>query len=212
MRWWEVFGPPLSGQTLEVAKSWLSSLTLMQLCAVCVIGRFLESVNIPYRLATVVDAKGVKKFAAAIAECYPYVSATTISAAFENFLFYFNLEDQGKQGASPTPDHTDATYQQAVNSHTLLVAEAKHADGLDSELFAAALEKLAAVYHRQGKEYAKAEPLYKQAIDVYIKANGPNDPSVAHCLEQLAQLYREFGKDKKAKETEIRASKIRASQ
>lgn len=92
MKWWGVFGLAMSEKSRDEAKHWLSSLTLMQLCAVCVIGRLIESVNIPYRLATVIKPNETRSFAAAIVEFYPYISAEELANAFATFRFYFNVE------------------------------------------------------------------------------------------------------------------------
>ena len=46
----------------------------MQLCAVCVIGRSLESVNIPFIVATALTPEELKTYAKEVYEYYPYVS------------------------------------------------------------------------------------------------------------------------------------------
>ena len=44
------------------------------------------------------------------------------------------------------------------------------------------------------KDFAKAEPVYKIAINHCIHSHGPNHPCVAERLDDLAQLYRETGR------------------
>jgi tetratricopeptide (TPR) repeat protein len=58
------------------------------------------------------------------------------------------------------------------------------------------LNDLAALYRRQG-QYAQAEPLVKRALAIYEKALGPDHPSVATSLNNLAALYRQLSVTKK---------------
>ena len=90
MRWLGLFG---NGQAQsEAGKEWLKSISLMQLCAVCVIGRATESVNIPYLVATKLQSSGVKSFVKTVVGHYPYIAADELVKYLDNFLFYFNLE------------------------------------------------------------------------------------------------------------------------
>jgi hypothetical protein len=89
LRWMALFGRPKG----EEGKKWLASLTLTQLCAVCVLGRSIESVNIPFILATVLPPKEIRAYAQQVAECYGAASAADLVKWFENYLFYFNLEE-----------------------------------------------------------------------------------------------------------------------
>lgn len=86
-KWVKLFGT--HANNASAGKHWLSSLPLTQLCAVCVIGRYLESVNIPYILATQLSFGQVPAFAKDVHDRYPYMSADSILVAFGNFLFYF---------------------------------------------------------------------------------------------------------------------------
>ena len=50
------------------------------------------------------------------------------------------------------------------------------------------LNNLAALYSNQG-HYSEAEMLYKQALEIWKKALGPDHPDVAQSLNNLAALY-----------------------
>jgi hypothetical protein len=78
----------------EPGKKWLSLLSTMQLCAVCVIGRALESVNIPFIVATTLSPDQIAGFAKTIHAFYPYVGTKEIAEYLENFLFYFHIEGE----------------------------------------------------------------------------------------------------------------------
>ena len=62
---------------------------------------------------------------------------------------------------------------------------------LDSSLLKSArLSNRAGYYLYQRARYAEAEPLYQQALGSWEKALGPEHPSVATSLNNLAELYR----------------------
>jgi tetratricopeptide (TPR) repeat protein len=73
------------------------------------------------------------------------------------------------------------------------------------------LNNLALVYKAQGK-YAEAEPLYKQALVIVERTLGKDHPHVATTCENMAKLYRQIGKEGKAKKFEARARRTRSSQ
>jgi hypothetical protein len=100
MDWMGLFGT--HSTRAEAGKKWLSSLTLTQLCAVCVLGRGLESVNIPFMLATMLAPEEVSRFAKAINGYYPYVGVKNLTKFFRNFLFYYGL-DTAQAGESRGP-------------------------------------------------------------------------------------------------------------
>jgi CHAT domain-containing protein len=62
---------------------------------------------------------------------------------------------------------------------------------------AAPLNNLADLYSARG-DYAKAEPLYQRALNIWEKVMGPEHPYVAEVLDNLADLYREKGDYAKA--------------
>jgi CHAT domain-containing protein/Tfp pilus assembly protein PilF len=62
---------------------------------------------------------------------------------------------------------------------------------------AESLTKLASVYDAQG-EYAKAEPLYKQALEIYRHVLGEKHPNFGATLNNLASLYQSQGDYAKA--------------
>ena len=95
--WTKLFGthPENAGR----GKEWLSSLTLIQLCAVYVFGRTLKSVNIPYIAATMLNPHDVKSYAKEVHGCYPFVEVENLTKYFENYLFFFTLENSTKKRA-----------------------------------------------------------------------------------------------------------------
>ena len=97
MRWLGVFGN--GQQQSEEGKKWLSQISPMQLCAVCIIGKVLESVNIPFIVATKLKPSALKSFSKEIVKHYPYVSAKDLAVYFDNYLFYFNVEKEAAKQA-----------------------------------------------------------------------------------------------------------------
>ena len=90
MEWWGAFG---RGPTqAEAGKEWLATLSMQQLSAVCVVGRALESVNIPFIVATSLKKKSIPAYIKVVDEYYPYMGAKGLKAVFENYLLYFNGE------------------------------------------------------------------------------------------------------------------------
>ena len=65
--------------------------------------------------------------------------------------------------------------------------------------------------YRTGK-YDRAVVVAKKALEVAEKKVGPNHPSVATSLENLAALYRATKRDEEAESLEQRAARIRALQ
>ena len=72
-----------------------------------------------------------------------------------------------------------------------------------------ALNNLGSLYQGRGN-YASAEPLLKRALAIWEKANGPDHPDVAECLENLARLYKATKRIPEANALEKRAARIRA--
>lgn len=60
------------------------------------------------------------------------------------------------------------------------------------------------------KTWPKAEPLYKRSLAIREKAFGPDHPSVATSLQNLAALYRVTKRNTEAGVLELRAAQIRA--
>jgi len=90
MRWLSIFGSHSS--RAEEGEEWLATLTPMQLCAVCVIGRSLESVNVPFILGKVdLCEEYMEEFIKEIDTYYPYVGVDDLGVYFDNFLFYFHM-------------------------------------------------------------------------------------------------------------------------
>ena len=91
MNWMALFGS--YSTNAERAKDWLSSLSPIQLCAVTVLGRALESVNIPFIVATMLSRRDVNSYAKSVNAHYPYVETKDLKTYFDNYLFYFTLEN-----------------------------------------------------------------------------------------------------------------------
>jgi hypothetical protein len=98
MEWMGLFGT--YSNNAEKGKEWLASLSLPQLCSVCIVGRAIESVNIPFIISTMLKAEIIYDFAEAVVARYPYFSKDEMGRLFDNYLFYFNLdEDEVLPGA-----------------------------------------------------------------------------------------------------------------
>lgn len=89
MEWWDVFGR--KDTQINSGLKWLDTIKLNQLCAVTVLGRAMESVNIPYIVATKLKKKDVKGYAKAIERYCPFHDKDTLVKYFDNFLFYYEL-------------------------------------------------------------------------------------------------------------------------
>lgn len=63
--------------------------------------------------------------------------------------------------------------------------------------------------YEQG-DYARAETLYRRALEVLEKAQGPEHPNVAEVLENYAGLLRKMNREAEAEKLEARAHAIRA--
>jgi len=71
------------------------------------------------------------------------------------------------------------------------------------------VNSLAGLYKAQG-QHAKAEPLYKRALEIREKALGLEHPNVATCLENYALCLRAMDRVQEAEPLEVRARAIRA--
>ncbi|HNY69350.1 MAG TPA: tetratricopeptide repeat protein [Syntrophorhabdus sp.] len=208
MRWWAVFGQPMSAEKKEEKRKWLSSLTLMQLCAVNVISRYTGSVNIACRLATSVDRSTLRQYAGDIVAFYPYLRAKTLYQAFENFLFYFTLEGE-VQPEDTTQFEKAPITRPSLEDHLIVVADLYRTYGPDSPQYALGLNKLAGLYLAQC-HYGKAERTYERALAIMERTLGPNHPDIAPILGDMAVLYRKTGRDSDAKRIDKLAMAIRA--
>ena len=64
--------------------------------------------------------------------------------------------------------------------------------GADHPDTATCLNKLAGLYHSQGR-YFEAEPLYTDALSIHRRVLGADHPDTASSLNNLAGLYRAQG-------------------
>ena len=65
-------------------------------------------------------------------------------------------------------------------------------DALEIVDYAASLDNLAGLYHSMG-DYARAEPLCRQALEIRRKALGEEHPDYAISLSNLANIYSSMG-------------------
>jgi tetratricopeptide (TPR) repeat protein len=68
---------------------------------------------------------------------------------------------------------------------------------------------MALLYFLEGR-FLEAVPLYKRALAIKEKALGPTHPGLLDILDNLAQFYRETGREEEANIFEHRAIKIRS--
>ncbi len=71
------------------------------------------------------------------------------------------------------------------------------------------LDNLGTLYYAES-QYAKAEPLYQQALAIRQKVLGPQHPAIALVLDNYSALLRQTDRAAEANELEIRARAIRA--
>lgn len=83
-------------------------------------------------------------------------------------------------------------YNEAERQLKVALANAEKFGPKDLRL-ASTLNRLAQVYHDQGK-YTQAEPLYRRSLTLVEKALGSSHPDVAANLNNLATLYRDEGR------------------
>lgn len=86
MPWYALFG--VGSEHLSAVKAWVPTLTTPELCAVTVLGRSLESVNLAFLVATVVKRKELKRYAREIATRNG-MDTDEVLANFEKFLFFY---------------------------------------------------------------------------------------------------------------------------
>ena len=90
MEWIGLFGTWAGHQ--KPGQAWIRSLGKNQLCATTVLGRAVESVNIPLLLATTLKEEDLSGFVVAVLKRYPYYSRKDFEKIVDNFLFYYGLD------------------------------------------------------------------------------------------------------------------------
>ena len=90
-----------------------------------------------------------------------------------------------------------AKYKDAVLPAEKLLALTRNARGDGDLQTIRAISTLALLYD-YGGEYAKAEPLCKEALEICQKVLGPEHPDTARSLNNLAELYQHTGEYAKA--------------
>jgi len=81
------------------------------------------------------------------------------------------------------------------------------AQGATSAQLATAL-MVQALCHKRLVHVTEAERLYRQAIDIYEKVQGPNGRDLAIAIDNLASLYMEHGRLAEAEQLRLRALDI----
>jgi len=97
-------------------------------------------------------------------------------------------------------------YAEAEQLHRRVLAVFEKTWG-DHPRTAASLNNLGANLHAQGR-HAAAEPVLRRALAMKERTLGPNSPSVAHTLGNLAQVAAALGRQAEADRLAARAAKI----
>lgn len=82
-----------TSEHISKGSKWLSDISRIQLCAVCVVGRYIESVNIPYIIVNILPKSKLEDFSKEISMIYPYVEVSSLLRCFKNFIFYYSIDD-----------------------------------------------------------------------------------------------------------------------
>jgi CHAT domain-containing protein/Tfp pilus assembly protein PilF len=104
--------------------------------------------------------------------------------------------------------YRQAKYKDAVLPAEKLLALTRKARGDEDLQTMRAISTLGLLYDYDG-EYAKAEPLCKEALEICQKVLGPEHPDTAKSLNNLAVLYQHMGEYVKAEPLCIEALQIR---
>lgn len=80
-------------------------------------------------------------------------------------------------------------------------------ESLSAQERVTSLIHLADFYARR-EEYAKAEPLYRQASDLYERTFGPRNFIGAMCLQSLGDVLEALGKEAEAQSVKTRVTEI----
>lgn len=95
MEWVAFFG---SQDQFEGCKNWVTTLNSRELCAAYVLNAAIDSLNIPYILATNdLDQNELKNFAKKVNEFFPFSGGVDLNKYFDNFKFFFSLEKNDQQ-------------------------------------------------------------------------------------------------------------------
>lgn len=91
-KWQSLFGE--ADKRIEEVLDWLKILERHQLCAVCVVGINLGSVNIAYIVATQIEDKDLERFIEQAYDLHPYGYDNEVLPVLKNFLYYFRLSPE----------------------------------------------------------------------------------------------------------------------
>ena len=88
--------------------------------------------------------------------------------------------------------YQERKFPEAEKLYTDALREAEAFGSADTRL-AANLNNLAELYRLRDR-FAEAEPLYKRSLEIWQKARGTEEPSLAPVLTNLGELYRQMGR------------------
>jgi tetratricopeptide (TPR) repeat protein len=98
-------------------------------------------------------------------------------------------------------------YARAEQYYLNVKAIYEQINALSNDLYATAINNLAALYRTMGK-YENAETFYRQALEISKKINGEEDPGNVLLLNNITTLYHEMGNYKKAEPMYLKALEI----
>lgn len=101
MEWMSTFGTATTNA--EAGREWASTLSRCQLCAACVLGAAMESVNIPFIVSAMRDPQEIAEYAERVCRYYPYVGPEELARNFENFVFYYTLDEKTEEPEAQPP-------------------------------------------------------------------------------------------------------------
>ena len=110
--------------------------------------------------------------------------------------------------AFPWPEYQNWPRCERLLPHAIAARQAMEDQRLESEVAADLLLKTAKYLYDRA-QYEQAEPLYQRALAISEKALGPDHPSTAASLNNLALLYRSQGQYEQAEPLYQRALAIR---
>jgi tetratricopeptide (TPR) repeat protein len=100
--------------------------------------------------------------------------------------------------ALPDPEFTNWPLCDRLLSHAQVAARIVEELRFEFQEAASLLNKTGYYLYERGAQYAEAEPLYKQSLDIWEKSLGRDHPNVATCLNNLAENYYALGQYNKA--------------
>jgi len=146
------------------------------------------------------------------------LSAFLVLAACAGWQVAARAQTETAPRAALQPDDADTLISRALQLYSAgqytsalrtgeQAAELLSPQGAASAPLATAL-MVQALCHKRLVHVAEAERLYRQAIDIYEKVQGPNGRDLAIAIDNLASLYMEHGRLAEAEQLRLRALDI----